>query len=109
MTTHEDPLRLTPTNKDNLNHVAKRLVEMANMLHRKPFDPKIAIHLRMASDLAEEQVTLGKYYDYPDDITKLKKEPDCSLEEKSKPITKPPIKSSLSDDDIHKWLNGSED
>jgi len=109
---NEDSPKLTPIHETNLNHIFKRLSNMADIINIEPYDPKIATHLRMAADLAEEQVNLGKYYTYAEVDAKEPDykflEQDDTVEEHNdiqKPVSEPPP-SNLVDDDIHKWLDG---
>lgn len=113
---NEEAAKLTQVHKENLNHISKRLSSMANIVDIQPYDPKIATHLRMAADLAEEQVMLDKFYNYPNKESDYKfLEQDDTLEEhhdipqtipEPTPIVEPtPPISKLLDDDIHKWLD----
>lgn len=88
--------KLTATEKDNLRHISKRLLEMADMLFEEPFDPKIATQLRMAADLADEQEKLCKYYTYPKDNEESNYKQDEKISET------PP--SKITDEDIYKGL-----
>jgi len=112
----DEDKKLTAIQIANLQHISKRLLEMANMVFAEPFDPKIATHLKMASDLADEQVGFSKYYAYEDtdeesDYKLLDKDDTLNNEEvkeakeKKKPVSEPP-KTKYIDDDIHKWLDG---
>ena len=105
---------LTQEQKKNLEHVAKRLLEMADIVFLSPFDPKIATFLRMAADLAKEQVSLNKFYDYSNDNEepdyKFLDQDDSMRESKDVAVKPQPSPNKIMDDDIHKWLDGpSED
>ncbi len=113
---------LSAGNKGNLKYIAAKLMSMSEAILAEPFDPKIAAHLRMASDLAEEQMMLNKYYTYPKteeesdykflsqddtvDKTHAVNEPKPEPEPEPEPTSEP--ESNITDDGIHKWLDGLE-
>ena len=112
----EQSSKLTAMQKANLRHISKRLLEIADTVFGEPCDPKIATHLKMAADLADEQERLGKYYTYADGHV-MAEEPSYKFLEQDDTITEhnkvPPKKlpeSKFADNEIHKWLDGlSED